>query len=756
MEGYFAADGNAGQTGAAAGNKWVARFAPPLSGTWTYAVYFKRSTMLAAANVPDPALMQGTAVPGNGRTGTFSVAPTQDAIYMRGRLERNGGDRYYHWSDTGRLHIKAGFGSPENFLGYAEFDNTLDHGGAATPGLTNGLHQYLSHVRDWRVGDPTWKNGSGKGIIGMINYAADVGLNSMYLLMMNVEGDGQEVYPWTSYTERRRFDVSKLEQWAMVLTHAGSRGIGLTVMTQERENDAFNVFGSRGLNTVRKLYYREIVARFAHHPNVDWCMGEESTRSPSEILADMTYFKQIDPYRNRVSVHNWPFQPHTLLQGLLGSSIVDGPALQVTPPEEVHDTVLKWVLDSKNRGHQWVVNMDESGPPTHGIVPDSDDPNHNTERRVVLWGTLMAGGAGMSSYFGYQFPHTDLTCEDWRSRENWNRQMKIARDVLEPLPLNSLEPLDGLVSGTSDVWAMTDRRSIVVVYVPFATSNIRLNLSGMAGSFSLQWYNLRNGGGVRPGPSITGGSTRSLPAAPGGGDWVAVARTTDCAADVCGIACGDGTSCRDCTSVPNGPAQLDACGICNGDGTSCNGGGGGGDTGGGSTGGDAGDRTGGGSGGSGTIVCTGDVYYVEELGRIVLNLRRFSIAGQWSLRGSVSGSYSSQYYEWRSGDPSTTISAAGSSAIRANVLVSLPGVYEVRLRSNTPALYDHNDVWFRAQGSGSSVLLRKARSEREVGNAWTKVYQNIYMNTWSWGHVLRGWRPPRRVRSCPVPRDGVA
>jgi len=50
---------------------------------------------------------------------------------------------------------------PENFLAYYEFDNTEDHGGAANK-LRDGLHRFEPHVRDWRPGDPTWKDGKGK------------------------------------------------------------------------------------------------------------------------------------------------------------------------------------------------------------------------------------------------------------------------------------------------------------------------------------------------------------------------------------------------------------------------------------------------------------------------------------------------------------------------------------------------------------------------------------------------------------------
>ena len=49
--------------------------------------------------------------------------------------------------------------------------------------------------------------------------------------------------------------------------------------------------------------------------------------------------------------------------------------------------------------------------------PDADDPSHDEVNGPVLWGNLMAGGAGVEWYFGYKFAHSDLNCEDWHSRD---------------------------------------------------------------------------------------------------------------------------------------------------------------------------------------------------------------------------------------------------------------------------------------------------------------------------------------------------
>ena len=151
--------------------------------------------------------------------------------------------------ESGEPFFKFGPGSPENFLGYNEFDQT------PKAALT-----WAPHVRDWRAGDPAWgaNRQRGKGIIGVVNYLADMGMTSVYLLSMTVDGDSKDVWPWVAERDFRRFDVSKLAQWNIVFDHMQHRGLAVHMLQQEQEND--QLLGS--LSTERKLYYRELIARF--------------------------------------------------------------------------------------------------------------------------------------------------------------------------------------------------------------------------------------------------------------------------------------------------------------------------------------------------------------------------------------------------------------------------------------------------------------------------------------------------------------
>ncbi|MDV7400721.1 hypothetical protein RZS08_55405, partial [Arthrospira platensis SPKY1] len=95
-----------------------------------------------------------------------------------GRLQYVG-RHHLRFAGSGRYFLKAGPDAPETLLACADFDGTQagkarkPRAGEATP--TETLHQYGPHLQDWRPGDPTWKDGKGKALIGALNYLAGKG-----------------------------------------------------------------------------------------------------------------------------------------------------------------------------------------------------------------------------------------------------------------------------------------------------------------------------------------------------------------------------------------------------------------------------------------------------------------------------------------------------------------------------------------------------------------------------------------------------
>jgi len=535
VPGYFAADGNAAETSARSGNKWRAHFCPPEEGTWTYEVSFLKGKNIA---------ISGKSATGqkcfmDGESGVINVGKSDKEapdFRAKGRLQYDG-TSYLKHAGTGEIFLKGGADSPENFLGYRDFDGTYYGGnnktrsGEATP--NNGLHLYEPHIKDWKAGDPVWKSNKGKGIIGGLNYLSSKGVNSIYFLTLNILGDGEDVWPYTDRNERYRFDCSKLDQWEVVFSHADKAGIMLHIVLQETENECLLDCGY--LDVQRKLYLRELIARFSHHLAITWNLGEEhnpagfspygQTYADTKLMAD--YLRDNDPYDNYITVHTHSGMEKRRedLTAYLGFKNIGGPSIQVGNVNQVHEDAIYWLNKSAEVGHPWVVCLDEIGPANKGALPDSFDPAHDTIRYKALWGNLMAGGAGVEWYFGYKYPHSDLSCEDWRSRDLLWDQTKIATDFFHRhLPFTEMKSADELTTDKTD-YCFAREGDVYAIYLPGGkATNIKLT----EGNYSVQWFNPRTGGELLTGSvSIVpgkGSPSTGNPPAGDGKDWVCLIR----------------------------------------------------------------------------------------------------------------------------------------------------------------------------------------------------------------------------------------
>jgi hypothetical protein len=268
--------------------------------------------------------------------------------------------------------------SPENFLAYEDFDNTPNDG--------DRRKSWSPHAKDFIPGDPTWQNGKGTGIIGAINYLSNEGMNAFSFLTMNIKGDDKNVFPYVSDApaDRLRMDVSKLAQWEIVFEHADKMGMYLHFKTAETENDTLLDNGSLG--SERKLYYRELIARFGHHLALNWNLAEEISNPVKQIKEFATYFKDVDPYNHMVLFHAG--SNSGIYADFLGFPSIDGASIQ-NKPSLVFAATLRWVTQSAASGKKWVVANDEQNSALNGVVPDSIDPGHDVIRENVLWGNIM-------------------------------------------------------------------------------------------------------------------------------------------------------------------------------------------------------------------------------------------------------------------------------------------------------------------------------------------------------------------------------
>ena len=511
IPGYYAADGGAADSGADTGGTWCVRFRPEWPGDYAYTLTLAAGDTIALSTEKGEILVE--------ESGRFTVSPTADKGVLR-----YAASGYPEWSNSGEVFLKGGTNSPENMLAFADFDGTysIDSGRAY-------LKTYPTHVADWQPGDPTWRGTKGKGLIGGLNYLASQGVNAVYFVTMNIGGDARDVFPYPTHTDRTRFDVSKLEQWNRVFEHAQRQGILLHFVTQETENETLLDGGDTG--TERQLYYRELVARFGHHPGLLWDLGEENgqvdwnddpAQTDDQRRAMIEWFAKNDPYQHPVLLHT---QPHKsgkdlILPPLLGNAGLDGLSLQIGTPTDVYSEVRKWRHRADSSNHRWLLAMDEIGPWYSGSLSDDMDPAHDTLRQEVLYGALMAGCWGVEWYFGWHTPQNDLNAEDWRTREKLWQQTRIALDLFRELPVERMRPLDGLVSDTpARVLAVPD--STYLIYLPKGGAPT-LDFRGVGGAYTSTLIDPRTGQRNVGSPVgiVRGGTRAPVPSPPGEADWL--------------------------------------------------------------------------------------------------------------------------------------------------------------------------------------------------------------------------------------------
>ncbi|QDT12562.1 DUF5060 domain-containing protein [Stieleria marina] len=544
VPGYFAADGDAGNTSAQSGTQWRAHFAPDRQGAWNYKVRFfegKNTALRADAHAKPVSPFNGVA----GLLGVTASDKTGRDLRAKGRLQYVG-KRYLQHAGSKEYFLKAGADAPETLLGYVDFDNTIAGKAKKVP-----LKTWEPHVKDWRSGDPTWKDGKGKGLIGAVNYLAGKGCNAFSFLTYNAGGDGDNVWPFIDRDDKMHYDCSKLDQWGMVFDHGTNLGMYLHFKMQETENDDHKKGKGGGnvpecldggnLGPQRMLYCRELIARYGHNLALNWNLGEENTQTHQQQVDMINYIANLDAYDNNIVIHTFPGEQDKVYRPLLGDkSKLTGMSLQNSGIQDTHWQTVKWVTESTSAGKPWIVAFDESGSAAHAQCPDIGYKGFdgrdktgkmtytpNEVRQQTLWGQLMGGGAGVEYYFGYQFVENDLVCEDWRSRDKSWDYCRIALEFFRnnQIPVQDMVPSDdllGLDTKSNKAYCLAKPGEIYLVYVAHSQS-IMLDLSGQTGSFQASLFNPRTGE-MKAGQLIAGGSKVDLIQPDAENDWVTVLR----------------------------------------------------------------------------------------------------------------------------------------------------------------------------------------------------------------------------------------
>ncbi|NIJ46264.1 hypothetical protein FHR24_002748 [Wenyingzhuangia heitensis] len=528
VPGYYAACDNPAE-GCTSGNKWKVHFAPDSKGTWSYKVAFKTGKDVAVSNETN----QQSAGFMDNTTGSFKVKSSDKSgrdfrAPNHGRLQYVG-ERYLRFSGTnpkkpnGKWFVKAGADSPENTFAYDDFDATPNRRFSRWNNKKGILASYKrtrkswnAHQQDYNAKESakyTWQNGKGTELLGVVNYLSSQGANAMSFLTFNAGGDDQNVFPHLmnisiedyenlpngkdkkmNYQERKtmwdhlqkdRFDVSKLGQWEKILEYADSKGLYLHFKTMENENCKFMDNNQNGRE--RKLYYRELIARFSHHLALNWNITEETVIPDNVVVSISKYINSIDPYHHNLVLHTFPGQQQQKYPQLLGNkSELTGASIQ-KDRHLIHKSVKTWIKESEEAGKKWVVANDEQGTAGQGIrIP------LETTRHEVLWATLMAGGAGVEYYYGYTDNDGDIHNQDHRLRGDLYKEGSYAihffDNYFQKYMIDAVSN-DELTEAKND-YVLANNGKAYAVYLPKGGST-KIELTTK--KWKIQWYNPRNG-----------------------------------------------------------------------------------------------------------------------------------------------------------------------------------------------------------------------------------------------------------------------
>lgn len=449
VPGFYDGDGKGGENGAA----WKVRFSADELGTWNY-----------RTKSPNQQL--------DGQTGSFAatkITDTAKGFWKWGRLEYLGtsqnGVRYLKFRD-GPYWLKAGCDDPENFLGgYSNFN---------TPAKRRAA----------------------------IDYLADHGINSLYIMTHNIDGDDKDVWPWLGKTTKQakanggadaRFDIAKLEQWRELFEYMQTRGVVPYLILED--DSAWKQYD-------HDRYFREIIARFGYLPAVAFNMGEEHNENYRlhDGLELAKRFKELNPYSHPVGIHNI----NRANNDYVDSPHVDFTAIQTGQPGRT--SAVKFAVEHNQIAVDWIKRCQDRNQRV--LMVNFDEGRPELDRRA-WWSAYIGGGV----WEAHVLDPYDRSHSAWET--TW-KELGGTRAFMESLPFHEMQPHNDLVKdGTG--FCLAKPGSAYALYLPQGGS-VSIELAGDT-RYTFAWWNPANSNKdkFQPEQPIAGG--RQTFVAPSDGDW---------------------------------------------------------------------------------------------------------------------------------------------------------------------------------------------------------------------------------------------
>ena len=453
---FYDGDGSGGMDG----NIWKVRFNPDSTGDWRFDVsssdiqlnsYAGGFEVLSSAECDDP--------------NNLSLD-----LNCFGRLEYVGG--HYLKFQNGDYWIKGGVDDPENFIGKA--------------------------FGDWEAKKAA------------IDFLSSKGVNSIYVITNNIDGDRNDTWPWVGDTPQQAkansdsFNFAKLQEWEDFFSYVQSKGIVLHIILND--DSAWTGYD-------HDLYLREMIARFGHHPGLIWNVGEEANEvySTGEQESLARKIQQIDSYNHPVTVHRkspWPFTGNKFFD-LTSIQIGDGSKDFTTARLSDYNSI---VTDHREKStgvcHSIPVMIDET--PRITLVNNETQTKLRTK---VLYPIFFGGG-------NYELHYQDAYGQDGsvtiQNLEPMLVDMYRARQFIESLPFSEMKPCNGLLTSQNN-YCFGKSGEVYAIYFPAGGSD-SVDLSKVQGNFDVYWFNPRNGDKTQM-SSVTGGGKRAF-TTPDNKDWV--------------------------------------------------------------------------------------------------------------------------------------------------------------------------------------------------------------------------------------------